>query len=368
MQLRSRRLASNWLQLAAPSVLIAVLAARAPAQSCGATVETDFQSSFVGGWSWGGPSQSTVSGPVPRGPYLRSDGLDTFAPQLRTSGGSPFTGDYRAQGVTALGCDLQTFALDFPSSCQRPLSLVLANNNGTPANFQDDTFVYTLLPGTIPCVDGLWHSYSAPVPSQSATLPPGWSVDPNWTGPTAQAWNRVITNVTQATWFYGDPSMLFIFQMWSIGADNLRIAFDGGASAYCVSQRNSAGCQPEIWASGTPSLSSPQAFELLCRGVVNQKSGLLFYGLAPQPAPFVAGPLCVAPPLKRTALQFSGGSPSGSDCSGSFAFDLNGWLRAGADPALQPGVALFAQYWSRDPAASSGNVNFSNALALRVCP
>jgi len=344
------------------------LASNAAAQSCGTTVETDFQSSFVGGWAWGGPAQSIASGPVPRGPYLRSEGLDTFAPQLRTSGGSPFTGNYRAQGVTALGCDLQTFAIDFPSSCQRPLALVLSNNNGTPSNFFDDTFVYTLLPGTIPCVDGLWHSYSASVPSQSTALPPGWQVDPNVSGPTGPVWNRVITDVTQATWFYGDPSMLFIFQMWTIGADNLRIAFDGGATSYCVSQRNSVGCQPEIHASGTPSLSSQQPFDVLCRGVVNQKSGLLFYGLAPQPAPFAAGALCVAPPLRRTGLQVSGGSTIGSDCSGSFVFDLNTWLRSGADPALQSGVALYAQYWSRDPLASVGNVNFSNAVALRVCP
>ena len=345
-----------------------LLASPAAAQSCGSTFETDFQSGFVGGWAWGGPNQTIESGAAPRGSYLRTEGIDTFAPQLRTSGGSVFTGNYRAQGVTALSCELQTFAIDFPSSCQRPLALMLTNNNGTPSNFFDDTYVYTLLPGTIPCVDGLWHGYSASVPSQSTTLPPGWNVDPNATAAPAQVWNRVITDVTQASWFFGDPTMFFIFQMWTVGADNLRVAFDGGATSYCVSQRNSAGCQPEIWASGTPSASSPQPFELLCRGVVSQKSGLLFYGLAPQPAPFAAGWLCVAPPLRRTALQFSGGSTSGSDCSGNFSFDLNAWLRSGADPALQPGVALFAQYWSRDPAASSGNVNFSNALALRVCP
>ncbi len=365
MQLRSQRDLAPFVATVALSLL---LTGELRAQSCGSTFETDFQSSFLGGWAWGGPSQSIASGPLPREAYLRSDGLDTFAPQLRTSGGSVFTGDYRAQGVSALSCELQTFAIDFPSSCQRPLALVLSNNNGTPSNFFDDTFVYTLLPGTIPCVDGLWHGYSVTVPSQSPTLPPGWSVDPNAAGTAAQNWNRVITNVTQASWFFGDPTMLFIFQMWSIGADNLRVAFDGGATTYCVAQRNSAGCQPEIWASGSPSLSSSQPFELLCRGVVNQKSGLLFYGLAPQAGPFAPGLLCVAPPLRRTALQTSGGSPSGSDCSGTYSFDLNGWLDSGADLALQPGVALFAQYWSRDPAALVGNVNFSNALALRVCP
>ncbi|MFM7299269.1 MAG: hypothetical protein ACKO4Q_18840, partial [Planctomycetota bacterium] len=71
---------------------------------------------------------------------------------------------------------------------------------------------------------------------------------------------------------------------------------------------------------------------------------------------------------RRTAALTSGSPRLGSDCSGSFVFDLNTWLRSGADPALQSGVALYAQYWSRDPLASVGNVNFSNAVALRVCP
>lgn len=345
----------------------AVFAVTAPAQSCGDTFTTDFSTTFLGGWTWGGPQQSTpASGGFP-GAYLRTVDIDTFAPQLRTSGPSVFTGDYRTARVSALGVDLRSFAIDFPTSCQRPLSLVLTNDNGTPGNFADDVYVYFVSPDDIPCVDGLWRSYSVAVPSQSTTLPAGWGVDPNTTLTPSQAWTRVITSVSSVTWFYGDPTFFFIFQQWTVGADNLRIAFDGGATTYCTSQRNSAGCQPRVDADGTPSVSQATPFLISCADVVSQKSGLFFYGPGRQAVPYSGGLLCASLPLRRTPVLNSGGSPSGTDCTGVFNFDLNGWIQTGNDPALQPGVELYGQFWSRDPQAANTNVNFSNALALRVC-
>jgi len=51
-------------------------------------------------------------------------------------------------------------------------------------------------------------------------MPPGWFVfdvgDPDAT------WNAVITNVTQITFFYGDPTFLFFDDIWNTGADNVR--------------------------------------------------------------------------------------------------------------------------------------------------
>lgn len=350
------------------ALVVLGLSSLCAAQQCGSTHVTDLSTTFDGSWAWGGPGQSTpTSGGFP-GAYLRTAGLDTFAPQLRTVGASVFTGDYRAAGVSALGVDLRSFAIDFPSSCQRPLSLVLSNDNGTPGNFNDDTFVYFVGPDDIPCVDGLWRSYSFDVPSQSSTLPAGWAVDPNSTVSPDAVWNRVITAVTEVVWFYGDPTFFFIFQMWTVGADNLVIAFDGGATTYCTSQRNSAACQPRIHAAGSPSASQPMPFLVTCAEVVSQKSGLFFYGGGRQATPFNGGWMCAALPLRRTPVLSSGGSASGTDCTGSFAFDLNAWIQSGADAALQPGVALYGQFWSRDPAAAATNVNLSNAVALRVCP
>jgi hypothetical protein len=352
------------------TILLAVCApiSVCAAQQCGVTHVTDFSNTLDGGWNWGGPNQTTPASNGFPGAYLRTEGLDTFAPQLRTTGTSIFTGDYRAAGVSALSVDLRSFSIDFPTSCQRPLSLVLTDDNGTPGNFSDDTFVYYVSPDDIPCVDGLWRSYSVEVPSSSATLPAGWAADPNATVSPDAVWNRVIANVTEVNWFFGDPTFFFIFQMWTVGADNLRIAFDGGATTYCTSQLNSASCQPKITASGTPSATQPTTFDVTCSDVVSQKAGLFFYGYDRQSAPFNGGFMCAVLPLRRTPVQNSGGSVSGTDCTGSFAFDLNAWIQAGSDPALQPGAELYGQFWSRDPQSATSNVNLSNAVALRVCP
>jgi hypothetical protein len=75
----------------------------------------------------------------------------------------------------------------------------------------------------------------------------------------------------------------------------------------------------------------------------------------------------VLSPTRRTPLQNSGGSTTGTDCSGNFAFDLNSRIQTGSDPALVPGVFVYAQYWSRDPAASF-NSNRSNAIRLAITP
>jgi hypothetical protein len=354
-------------QLALTGLTLAFPAVAATAQQCGSQQSTDFSSANLGNWRWGGPNEAVVASGGFSGAYLRSTDLDTFAPQLSTQGSSAFTGDYRAAQVTSLGVDLQSYAIDFPTSCGRPLSLLLENDNGTPGNFNDDVYVYFLLPLSVPCIDGLWHGYSVDVPSQSAVLPAGWAVDPNWTGTPDAAWNRVIGAVTRVRWFYGDPTFFFIFQMWTIGADNPRIGFAGGASAYCLSQRNSAQCQPRISSSGTASASSALPFVISSSDTLNQKAGLLFYGLAPQQTPYQGGTLCVAPPLRRSALQNSGGNPAGSDCSGSFALDFNARIQSGADPALVPGAWIYAQWWSRDPQSPS-KTHFSNALQLRICP
>lgn len=349
------------------SIVCALSASASALPQCGSTSTTTFSAANVGGWAWGGPSQSTpATGGFPTH-YRRTDGLDTFAPMLQTSGSSIFTGDYRAAGVSALSVDLQSFAIDFPTSCQRPLSLVLTDDNGTPGNFSDDTYVYFLGPD-VPCIDGLWHSYSVDVPAQSVTLPSGWTVDPNATVSPDAVWNQVMTNVSRVTWFYGDPTFFFIFQMWSVGADNCRIAFAGGATTYCLSQDNSASCQPWIEASGTPSATVVLPFPVTCGDVVNQKLGLFFYGAAPQATPFLGGTLCVVQPLRRTPVQSSGGSAVGSDCSGAFSFDLNAWIRGGNDPALVPGTLVCGQYWSRDPNATASNTSLSNAVSVTVCP
>lgn len=203
------------------TTIVAALLVAASAQ--GATTTVMFEDGVnTGLWTYGVGMSIPSSGGNP-GRYLRSDGLDTFAPQLRTQGSSIFTGDYRAAGVTALGVDLQTFAVDF-SAAGRPLSLLLVSNNGTPGNSNDDYAAYIVGNSNIPVPGEGWKSFSFDVPSSSQALPAGWNfIQFGSQSPANPDWNDVITGVDQVIFFYGDPEFFFIFQMWALGADNLSI-------------------------------------------------------------------------------------------------------------------------------------------------
>ncbi|MCE9594118.1 MAG: hypothetical protein K8S98_07990 [Planctomycetes bacterium] len=349
------------------SAFVLLFASVAAAQQCGSfSVETFTGGSNVGAWSFGGPSQSIQTNGGFTGAQLVSTGLDTFAPQLATNGASIYTGNYRTAGVTSLAVDLQTYHVDFPS-CPRPLSILLTNDNGTPGNPNDDFFVYKVGAESIPCVDGLWHSYHFDVPSASTTLPAGWAVDPNTALAPNVAWNTIMQDVDRVTYFYGDPTFFFIFQMWTIGADNLRISWNGGASTYCISKKNSVGCQPTISSSGQASASQPSGFVVSASQEINNKSGVFFYGHGAQNTPFQGGALCVQLPIQRTPVTNSGGNPPPNDCSGVIGLDFNAWIQTGSDPSLIAGASVFGQCWSRDVASPSGT-NLSNAIRFTICP
>ena len=138
-------------------------------------------------------------------------------------------------------------------------------------------------------------------------------------------------------------------------------------TVYCTTQTNSQGCTPAIFSNGVPSASLGSGFWINATDVLNQRSGLLFYGFGSATIAFHGGTLCLAPPLRRTAVQHSGGNPPPADCSGSFTFDFNAHVASGVDPALVAGSRVDAQYWSRDPQAASGT-NLTDAIEFWVCP
>ena len=74
------------------------------------------------------------------------------------------------------------------------------------------------------------------------------------------------------------------------------------------------------------------------------------------------------PPLQRTLLQSTGGSPPpADDCSGALTFDFNAWLQSGSDPLVAPGDYVSAQYWMRDPDNPDGTgAALSNAVEFLV--
>ena len=201
------------------AALVTLLAGGARGQSF---VET-FDVTNEGAWSWGFGNTVPATGGNP-GAYLRTDGLDTFAPQPQTTTpANLFVGDYLARGVSSLGVDLITFRVDF-SADGRPLTLMLLHDNGTPGDPFDDTAAYTF-GANVPLVGEPWTSHDFDLPSGAPTLPAGWMLlNMGDSGsPASHSWSQVVSSVSQVRFFYGDPTLFFIFQTWDLGLDNPRI-------------------------------------------------------------------------------------------------------------------------------------------------
>jgi hypothetical protein len=137
-------------------------------------------------------------------------------------------------------------------------------------------------------------------------------------------------------------------------------------TTYCTAKTNSQGCVPAVGSSGSPSATSSSPFTITATNVLNQKSGLLFYGFGSNAAPFQGGTMCVQPPVRRTPLQSSNGNAPPDDCSGSYAADFNAWTQSSSDPLLIAGAHVFVQFWSRDPASPS-TTGLTDALSFWIC-
>jgi hypothetical protein len=72
-------------------------------------------------------------------------------------------------------------------------------------------------------------------------------------------------------------------------------------------------------------------------------------------------------PTVRTPPMNSGGTTSGSSCTGAYTFDFNDWIANGWDTTLATGDEIFAQYWSRDPQSAS-HTGLSNAVRFVINP
>lgn len=132
---------------------------------------------------------------------------------------------------------------------------------------------------------------------------------------------------------------------------------------------NSQGCTPAISSTGVAAFTSADDLHVTCSSVINNKSGVLFWGKAPlaTPAPFLGGLNCVKAPVKRTPVQGSGGTPPPDDCSGTFDFHFtHAYMSANL---LVIGDEVHGQYWYRDPAITDGtNAGLSNAIGFLIAP
>jgi Tol biopolymer transport system component len=149
-------------------------------------------------------------------------------------------------------------------------------------------------------------------------------------------------------------------------ADIFFVALDQwGPVGYCASQLNSAGCVPRIRFSGYPSVSAGSGFTIRGEPMLSTRNGLLCYGISgPDSVPFQGGTLCARPPLRRTALQNSGGV---GPCGGLFQVDFASYVASGVDLSLIPGQGVWAQWYSRDPASLS-TTNLTDALYFVLRP
>ncbi len=137
----------------------------------------------------------------------------------------PFLGNYRDMGVTELGIDLVINSVSMGVD-KRQLGLSITSDMGTPDDTSDDCEVYTVSPHNLPKPGTGWKSFEFKVPSGATTLPAQWVVR----GPCAglgpdEAWNAVMQNVTRLTFPLSDPDLMWFFQIWDLGIDNVRITY-----------------------------------------------------------------------------------------------------------------------------------------------
>ena len=143
--------------------------------------------------------------------------------------------------------------------------------------------------------------------------------------------------------------------------------FPVAPAIYCTGKINSLGCTPDMAFSGSASKTSGAPFLVTASNFISQKTGLLFWGHQPTSVAFQGGFKCVAGPSLRTAVQNSGGSASGADCTGTYSFNFNALIASNTVPTLVAGAEVFAQYWARDPASPS-TTSLSNALRFLINP
>jgi len=292
----------------------------------------------LGGWSYGGIPDGTFANGGNPGAFHGSQ-VDTFAPQLRTTTpGSDFLGDYKAKNVVSLGVDLRTISTQFPFA--REATLMLSNGTCT---------VFRLGTDFVPQVAEGWKSIDVAIDPHSATLPAGWAVlgGSSCTDPDA-AWSTVMSNVTEVRWFYGHPEFFFIFDIWQVGADNLRIA---NVSPWTDLGGGTVGINGQPTATGFGTLQANTAIGLSLVQAPPSTIAGLWMSIASTPFNVLGGTL-YANPLAAD-LYFTT-TPAGT-LSGQTIFP----------PGFPVGSSLYFQFLCYDP-STLHDITLSNGLRATV--
>ncbi len=139
---------------------------------------------------------------------------------------------------------------------------------------------------------------------------------------------------------------------------------------YCTPGTSGGGCQITLSGTGTPSLSLASGFTVAGAAADGRRNGLFFFSQnGRQASPWGNGTSyqCVVPPLQRTPMQSSGGTPG--SCDGAFSLDLNAWMAANPGSAPSADVPVQLQLWYRDPQSTSNQTtSLADALEFTVAP
>ena len=147
-----------------------------------------------------------------------------------------------------------------------------------------------------------------------------------------------------------------------------RLVATTGPQTYCASKANSLGCSPTIGWTGSPS-ATVGTFPITAANVLNRRTAMLLYSYDSAFTPYQGSLACLALPFKRGPAMNSGGSATGSDCTGALSTDFNAIIRSGADPRLVPGTTVHARWLYSDPQDPTGYATgFTNAIRFAICP
>jgi photosystem II stability/assembly factor-like uncharacterized protein len=191
----------------------------------------------------------------------------------------------------------------------------------------------------------------------------------HWDRDTGQ-WTNVALNQAPITIYWSVEAVgtdILRYGTYGRGIWDFQVPDEGLGALYCEGKVNSQGCLPTMTFSGIPSATDPDPYLAGAALVLNDKSGLLYYGYAPATNPFYGGTKCVASPVKRTVVQDSGGNVGPDDCSGTYSFDFNARIQSGVDPGLVVGADVYSQYWYRDP-LDPFTTGLTNALSFTIQP
>jgi len=138
-------------------------------------------------------------------------------------------------------------------------------------------------------------------------------------------------------------------------------------TTYGQAKINSEGCTPAVSWSGTPSLSLADDFHVKAANLLNNRAGMFFWGFTSANVPFGGGTRLVGLPLVRTTGQSTGGSATGSDCSGKLDFHFSQAYMQ--QMGVVAGATIYGQFYHRDPGfAAPNNLALSNAIEFRAIP